>query len=155
MAPGINFKKPPKRQPRLQANSKGLMTSWQQERTPKGGPDLGYMLYKLCLLQLERPQRTTTDVQLPGWQHAGSTWHEPLATVNERCAGVAVPALGPPPSKIQMIRFRQAPRPPAAVVRPLDAPRRSASKIRLALYEGAYKREGGSHENRATRVALL
>ena len=41
MAPGINFKKPPKRQPRLQANSKGLMTSWQQERTPKGGPDLG------------------------------------------------------------------------------------------------------------------
>ena len=41
MAPGINLKKPAKRQPRLQANSKGLMTSWQQERTPKGGPDLG------------------------------------------------------------------------------------------------------------------
>ena len=41
MAPGINFKKPPKRQPRLQANSKGLMTSLQQERTPKAGPELG------------------------------------------------------------------------------------------------------------------
>ena len=32
---------PPQHHSRLQANSKGLMTSWQQERTPKGGPDLG------------------------------------------------------------------------------------------------------------------